>query len=74
MQPGGSVQLEAEKLERALHGAAEHAGGWRLFAHVDSDDAAKMMWGHVGKLYFMIRPDDLQARRFDQARFIWQCS
>lgn len=38
------------------------------------DDTAKMMWGDVGKLYFMIRPDDLQARRFDQARFMWQCS
>lgn len=39
-----------------------------------ADDAATMMWGDVGKLYFMIRPDDLQARRFDKARFTWQCS
>jgi len=74
VQRGDSVQREAEKIERAVRGAGDHADGWRLLAQVDSDDAAKMMWGDIGKLYFMIRPDDLQARRFDQARFTWQCS
>jgi len=52
----------------------EDLRGWRLLAQIDSDDAAKMMWGDVGKLYFMIRPDDLRARRFGQARFAWQCT
>jgi Domain of unknown function (DUF1963) len=74
VQLGDSVQLEAEQIERAVRGAGDPADGWRLLAQVDSDDAAKMMWGDVGKLYFMIRPDDLQARRFDHARFTWQCS
>ena len=74
VQPGGSVQLEAEQIERALRGADDHADGWRLLAQVDSDDPAKMMWGDMGRLYFMIRPGDLKARRFDQARFTWQCS
>src|SRR5262249_29738319 len=71
---GGSVQLEVEEIERALRGAGDHADGWRLLAQVDSDDAAKMMWGDLGKLYFMIRPGDLQARQFGQARFTLQCS
>ena len=30
------------------------------------DDAANMMWGDVGTLYWMIRPEDLAARRFDE--------
>jgi uncharacterized protein YwqG len=69
----GTVQLELEEIERALSGAGGQATGWRLLAQVDTDEGAEMMWGDVGMLYFMIRPDDLQARRFEQARFTWQC-
>jgi uncharacterized protein YwqG len=47
---------------------------WRLLAQFDSDDAAGMMWGDVGMLYFWIREPDLAARRFDQAWMILQCS
>jgi uncharacterized protein YwqG len=32
-----------------------------------------MMWGDSGILYWLIRPDDLAARRFDGAAFTWQC-
>ncbi|WP_307936554.1 DUF1963 domain-containing protein [Salinispora arenicola] len=32
------------------------------------------MWGDVGMLYWLIRPEDLTARRFDRALFTWQCS
>lgn len=46
---------------------------WVLLAQFDSDDAANMMWGDVGTLYWMIRPEDLAARRFDKALFTWQC-
>lgn len=28
-----------------------------------------MMWGDVGTLYWMIRPEDLAAQRFDKALF-----
>jgi uncharacterized protein YwqG len=72
IQPRG-VEAAAEQIERALRGAGDDAG-WHLLAQVDSDDNAEMMWGDVGKLYFMIRPDDLKTRRFDQTRFVWQCS
>jgi uncharacterized protein YwqG len=47
---------------------------WRLLAQIDSDDAAEMMWGDVGMLYFWIREPDLAARRFDRAWMILQCS
>lgn len=35
-----------------------------LLLQVDSDDAAGMMWGDLGRLYYWLRPDDLAARRF----------
>jgi len=46
---------------------------WIPLAQFDSDDAADMMWGDTGMLYWLIRPDDLAARRFDRAAFTWQC-
>ena len=81
----GPVEWEAGQIERALRNAdgtpdgrsgpaAEAGRGWHLLAQIDSDDEANMMWGDLGKLYFMIRPEDLQGRRFDQARFAWQCT
>jgi uncharacterized protein YwqG len=47
---------------------------WRLLAQIDSDDDARMMWGDVGMLYWMMRPSDLMTRSFDAALFTWQCS
>ncbi|GII55652.1 hypothetical protein Pth03_40410 [Planotetraspora thailandica] len=51
----------------------EEAAGWVLLAQFDTDDRAGMMWGDVGALYWLIRLDDLAARRFDRAVFTWQC-
>lgn len=53
---------------------SEEAGNWVLLAQFDSEDAADMMWGDAGALYWLIRPEDLAARRFDRAMFTWQCS
>lgn len=51
----------------------QQAERWRLLLQLDTDDAAAMMWGDVGRLYFWIRDDDLQARRFDRTWTILQC-
>lgn len=56
------------------HALACEAGRWLLLAQIDSDDNANMMWGDAGMLYWLIRPEDLTARRFDRALFTWQCS
>ncbi len=45
-----------------------------LLLQVDSDDAAGMMWGDVGRLYFWMRPDDLEARRFEACWLDFQSS
>ena len=53
----------------ALH---EEALRWTLLAQFDSDVRAGMKWGGSGSLYWLIRPDDLAARRFEAASFTWQ--
>jgi len=64
---GGKVARKDPKLE-------QEARTWKLLVQIDSDERAKMMWGDVGMLYWMIRSTDLIARSFDAASFTWQCS
>ncbi len=52
---------------------SEEAGNWVLLAQFDSEDAADMMWGDAGVLYWLIRPEDLAERHFERAMFTWQC-
>ena len=47
---------------------------WRLLLEIGSVDAAGMMWGDVGSLYFQMRDDDLAAGRWDRAWMALQCS
>ena len=47
---------------------------WRLLLQIDSDDRAGMMWGDMGRLYFWITEQDLEARRFDNVWMVLQCS
>lgn len=44
--------------------AATHK--WRLLFQLSSHQDLKMMWGDVGYLFFLIREDDLKAKRFDR--------
>lgn len=46
---------------------------WRLLLQVDSSEAAGMMWGDVGRLYYWIRAQDLAAQRFDRVWLVLQC-
>lgn len=43
-----------------------------LLAQIDSDGRAAMEWGDTGRLYWLIRRDDLEALRFDRVAFTWQ--
>ncbi|WP_254885968.1 DUF1963 domain-containing protein [Streptomyces sp. NA02950] len=44
-----------------------------LLAQFDSDEDTGMMWGDGDVLYWLIRPEDLAAGRFEAAVFTWQC-
>jgi hypothetical protein len=65
-QLGGTVPYGDPALIR-------EARRWTPLAQFDSDDAAGMRWGDCGTLYWLIRPADLAARRFEAASFTWQC-
>jgi uncharacterized protein YwqG len=64
---GGSREDQGRAFERAARDS------WQLLLQVDSDDAAGMMWGDSGLLYFWIRKDDLAARRFERVWCAMQC-
>ncbi|MGW6617187.1 DUF1963 domain-containing protein [Streptomyces erythrochromogenes] len=51
----------------------DQAAEWVLLAQSDTDEAAAMMWGDTGTVYWLIRPADLAAARFEEAMFTWQC-
>jgi Domain of unknown function (DUF1963) len=43
-----------------------------LLAQIDSDPRSGMLWGDAGRLYWLIRRDDLAAGLFEKATFTWQ--
>lgn len=56
----------------AFPGDAE-APDWRLLLQLDSESDAGMMWGDQGKLYFMIREQDLRTLSFEKTWMDWRC-
>lgn len=49
------------------------AADWRLLLQIDSDDDLGVMFGDGGKVYFFLRQQDAEARRFDRSWLIFQC-
>jgi hypothetical protein len=77
----GDLRLEAQLVSHGLYcgNASGYAEGkqkglwpgakeWELLLQIDSEEAAGMMWGDVGRIYFLIHRDDLRERRFEK---IW---
>ena len=48
------------------------ASDWLLLLQIDSDTSARMHWSNNGMLYYWIKQDDLQARRFEQNWLVLQ--
>ena len=80
----GPVELEAAYGELSRGGrdkiawtdplVRSAADDWILLGQFDTDSQAQFMWGDCGVLYYLIRPADLAALRFDRTVFTWQCS
>lgn len=49
------------------------AADWRLLLQVDSEPLARMTWGDIGRLYWWLRAEDLQAGRWEAAWLVQQC-
>lgn len=55
----------------------QSASDWRLLLQIDTDDGGDgfgPMWGDVGRIYYWIRKQDLEARTFDNCWLILQCT
>lgn len=65
--PEGYAKPEVRALQDGV-------GDWRLLMQIDSDDDAEMMWGDVGRLYFWIRRQDVEAQDFSNVWMVLQCS
>lgn len=50
------------------------ADKWILLFQLGSIDEASMMWGDLGRLYFWIKREDLESRKFDKSWCVFQCS
>jgi uncharacterized protein YwqG len=83
----GDVKLEAHLVSHGLYcgdqsgyktgmkkGLFAGAKEWELLLQVDSDERAEMMWGDVGRIYFLIRRTALAKRQFDKTWLVFQCS
>ena len=66
----GGVSYNDPRAMELEPGAAE----WRLLLQVDSDSDAGGVLDGGGRLFYWMREDDLAARRFDKAWFIFQFS
>ena len=76
----GDVRAECQEWANGLtyeeakaQGLLDRRDDWQLLLQLDSDESMNWMWGDVGSIYFMIRREDLQARRFENAWLIMQC-
>lgn len=62
------------KISRSDPAVTSAADDLLLLGQFDSDNQLGFMWGDCGALYYLIRPADLTAGRFDRVAFTWQCS
>jgi uncharacterized protein YwqG len=72
---GAELTLRQLGYDEALSEAdAEQANRvWRSLLQLDGDDELRWSWGDGGRLHFVVREDDLSARRFDRVMVELQC-
>jgi hypothetical protein len=74
----GAVEKEAARVlvpgkdDESKAARKEVATQLVLLAQIDCDSRAAMEWGDTGRLYWLIKRDDLAAGRFDKTTFTWQ--
>jgi hypothetical protein len=61
---------EAERRGVDVVGIIRGASKWRLLWQVASDDELEMNWGDGGRLFILIRDEDLANQRFDRAELV----
>jgi len=83
----GDPKLEAQLVSHGLYcgnrtgydegkkrGLWTGAKDWELLLQIDSDDEATMMWGDVGRIYFLIQRSTREQLQFEKTWLVFQCS
>ena len=71
--PGARVPGAGLNGTRRVPDVRQQARDWQLLLQLPSHEAAGMVWGDAGCLYFCIHADSLRARRWDRAWMLMQC-
>lgn len=66
---GDADTYEDSRVEELKKGAED----WILLFQIDSEDAAGMMWGDDGRIYFWIKKEDFKKLNFENVWMILQC-
>jgi uncharacterized protein YwqG len=53
--------------------APRNGSAWQLLFQVDSEESASICWGDAGRLYFLVRHDDLLSRSFENTWLVADC-
>jgi uncharacterized protein YwqG len=82
----GDLRLEAQLVSHGLYcgdssgydegkqrGLWPGAKQWQVLLQIDSEDAAGMMWGDSGRIYYLIHQSDLEEHRFDNVWVGMEC-
>lgn len=74
MNTQGLSWEEILKSEAERQRVKQSALGWRLLLQIDSEEEKTgMTWGDVGRVYFWIKEEDMDARRYDRVVCEMQC-
>jgi uncharacterized protein YwqG len=66
---GGPEGYKSRRAKELKSGADD----WSLLLQIDSDDELAI-WGDMGRLYFWVRRDEAQRKRFENVWLVLQCS
>ena len=72
VEPEGAQAFHPGKEQEAEAARKELATDLVLLIQIDSDPRVGMAWADAGRLYWMIRREDLAAGRFEKTTFTWQ--
>jgi uncharacterized protein YwqG len=72
VEPEGAHAFHPGKEQEAEAARKELATDLVLLIQIDSDPRVGMAWADAGRLYWMIRREDLAAGRFEKTTFTWQ--
>jgi len=69
----GGIEESTRRYEEARRDVGAGATEWELLLQVDSEQSADIVWGDVGRLYYLIRRDDLGRRDFSKVWMVFDC-